>query len=147
MMDKRHVVAAVVLLVTIGSLIAIQSFQPTQATPLEVQTCYGGTVEKRPNEQFTVKIGFKNKGTTSGHWRVAITFEGDYWNWKGEERSLVLDPKETETIKWEGTVPIDAPQDSVGRLVVYYNDSFELMRWWIRVISDAELGIIYSRVS
>lgn len=147
MADKRHIIAVVVLCITIGLLIIIQNFQATQAIPLEVEPCCGGTVEKKPGDPFTVKISFKNKGTTYGHWRVAITFEGDYWTWKGEERLLVLDPRETETITWEGTVPKDAQLDSVGRLVVYYDDSFELMRWWIQVVSDAELGIIYSRVS
>jgi hypothetical protein len=147
MIEKKHIIALTTLLIITGMLIVIQSFQPTQAIPLEVESCCGGIVEKKPGESFTVKISFKNKGITYGHWGVAITFEGDYWTWKGEERILVLDSGETETITWEGTVPGDAPADSIGRLVVYYGDSFELMRWWIQVVSDAELGIVYSRVS
>lgn len=147
MVEKKQVIAVTALSIIICLLIVIQSFQPTQAIPLEVESCCGGIVEKKPCEPFTVKISFKNKGTTYGRWGVAVTFEGDYWMWKGEERLLVLDHGETETITWEGTVPEDAPPDSVGRLVVYYGDSFKLMRWWIQVVSDAELGIIYSRVS
>ena len=147
MADKKQVILVVALAIILGLVIVIQNFHPTQAVPLEVESRCGGTVEKKPGEPFTVKISFKNKGTTYGHWRVATTFEGNYWTWKGEERLLVLDPGKTETITWEGTVPKTALPDSVGRLVVYYDDSFELMRWWIQVVSDAELGIIYSRVS
>lgn len=146
-MNKRLVISVAVILITLGLLSGTYVLEPTQANPLGIESLCGGTVEKKPGESFIVKISFKNKGTTCGSWGVAITFEGDDWTWKGKGRLLTLDPGETETVTWKGDVPKDASLDSIARLVVYYDDGFEVLRWWIRVVSDAELSIIYSRVS
>jgi len=43
-------------------------------------------------------------------------------------------------------VPCDAPVDSLARLIVYYNDSFTPLNWWIHVVSNAELTITSSSV-
>jgi len=146
-MNKRRVISVTVILITLGLLSNTYVLEPTHANPLGIESLCGGTVEKKPGESFIVKISFKNKGTTRGSWGVAITFEGDYWTWKGEGRLLTLDPGETKTVTWEGNVPKDAVLDSIARLVVYYDDGFEVLRWWIRVVFDAELSVIYSRVS
>lgn len=146
-MNKRLAISVAVILITLGLLSGTYVLEPTQANPLGIESLCRGTVEKRPSESFTVKISFKNKGTTCSNWGVAITFEGDHWTWKGEERRLTLDAGETKTVTWEGNVPKDAALDSIARLVVYYDDSFEVLRWWIHVVSDAELSIVYSRVS
>lgn len=146
-MKRRQVIAVAIIIITFGLLSGSYYFRPTHANPLDIESQYGGIVEKKPGESFTVKISFKNRGTTYGSWKVAVTFEGDYWTWESEGRLLTLHPGETETITWRGNVPVDATLDKVARLVVYYDNSFKLLRWWIHVVSDAELNIVYSRVS
>jgi hypothetical protein len=59
---------------------------------------------------------------------------------------LTLEPCHTKTSTWNGTVPEDAPIDSMARLIVYYDDSFEPLDWWIHVIDGAELTITSSTV-
>ena len=59
----------------------------------------------------------------------------------GNSQYLELEPSEEETLKWTGTVPTDAPIDTVARLVVYYEDSFKALNWWIHVVPGAELTI------
>jgi hypothetical protein len=103
-------------------------------------------VDKTPNAAFTVKITFKNTGTSSGSWSVNIAFEGDSWSWKGAPQTLTLTPDSTNTLAWDGTVPGNAPINSMARLVVYYNDSFKPLDWWIHVVSGAELTITSSIV-
>jgi hypothetical protein len=106
----------------------------------------GGVVDKAPCEAFTVKIAFKNTGTAEGTWAVNIAFEGDAWIWKGTSQMLTLKSGKTKTLTWNGTVPCDAPTDSVARLVVYYNNSYTALNWWIHVVSKAELAITSSSV-
>ena len=113
-------------------------------------TCFacggGGVVDKTPCESFTVKISFKNTGKTEGSWSVNIAFEGEKWTWTGTSQTLTLKPCKTKTLTWNGTVPSDAPIESVARLIVYYDNSFVPLDWWIHVIPGAELTITSSTV-
>lgn len=105
-----------------------------------------GVVDKAPCETFTVTISFKNTGSTEGAWAVNIAFEGEKWTWNGTAQTLALKPSKTKTLTWNGSVPCDAPIDSVSRLIVYYNNSFSRLDWWIHVVSAAELTITSSIV-
>ena len=99
------------------------------------------TVDKAAGDAFTVKITFKNTGKTEGTWSINIAFEDSSWSQVGTPKNLTLAPGETETLVWEGVVPANATVDSVARLVVYYNDSFKALNWWIHVVPGAELSI------
>jgi hypothetical protein len=105
-----------------------------------------GVVDKAPCETFTVTIGFKNTGSTEGTWSINVAFEGEEWTWSGTPQTLTLKPFKARTLTWNGTVPCDAPIDSVARLIVYYNDSFARLDWWVHVVSGAELAITSSTV-
>ncbi len=105
-----------------------------------------GVVDKIPGEAFTVRITFKNIGKTAGSWSVNIAFEDNSWSQTGAPQNLVLQPGETATLTWNGTVPANAPVNSIARLVVYYDDSFKALNWWIRVVPGAELYIKSSSV-
>ncbi|MGB9713937.1 MAG: hypothetical protein ACPLZC_03040 [Candidatus Bathyarchaeales archaeon] len=106
----------------------------------------GGVVDKAPCEAFVVKVSFKNTGRSDGAWSVNVAFEGELWAWSGTPQNLTLKPNQWKTLTWNGTVPCNAPVGSVARLVVYYNDSFTALDWWIHVIPSAELAIISSIV-
>jgi hypothetical protein len=108
------------------------------------QNC--STVDKAAGDAFTVKITFKNTGKTEGTWSVNIAFEDSAWSQVGTPQNLTLKPGETETLTWNGVVPANAAVDSVARLVVYYNDSFKALNWWIHVVPGAELSIKSSTV-
>ena len=105
-----------------------------------------GVVNKAAGDEFTVKITFKNTGSAKGNWSVNIAFEDEVWSQTGIAQNLVLNPGETETLTWTGAVPANAAVDSVARLVVYYNDSFKTLNWWIHVVPGAELFIKSSSV-
>jgi hypothetical protein len=105
-----------------------------------------GVVDKAAGDDFTVKIMFKNTGSTEGNWSVNIAFEDEVWSQVGTAQNLTLKPGETETLTWTGVVPANAAFDSVTRLVVYYNDSFKALNWWIHVVPGAELCIRSSSV-
>ena len=105
-----------------------------------------GVVNKAAGDEFTVKITFKNTGSAKGNWSVNIAFEDEVWSQTGIAQNLVLNPGETETLTWTGAVPANATVDSVARLVVYYNDSFKTLNWWIHVVPGAELFIKSSSV-
>jgi hypothetical protein len=98
-------------------------------------------VEKIQGEIFIVEIEFKNTGKDAGKWNINIVFEGESWNQKGNSQNLELEPNEKKTLEWEGIVPADAPINTIARLVVYYEDSFEALNWWIQVVPGAELTI------
>jgi hypothetical protein len=108
--------------------------------------CGGGVVDKAPCEAFAVQITFKNTGETEGTWSVNIAFEGESWNWSGTPQTLTLKSGRTKTLTWNGSVPCDASVDSVARLIVYYDDSFTPLNWWIHVVPGAELTITSSTV-
>jgi uncharacterized surface anchored protein len=105
-----------------------------------------GVIDKAAGAEFTVRITFKNTGSTEGNWSVNIAFEDEVWSQTGTAQNLVLNPGETETLTWNGVVPANATVDSVARLVVYYNDSFKALNWWIHVVPGAELSIKSSSV-
>jgi uncharacterized surface anchored protein len=105
-----------------------------------------GVVDKAAGDEFTVRITFKNTGSTEGNWSVNIAFEDEVWSQTGTAQNLVLNPGETETLTWTGVVPANATVGSVARLVVYYNDSFKALNWWIHVVPGAELFIKSSSV-
>jgi len=108
--------------------------------------CEGGVVDKVSEEVFVVEVRFKNTGSVEGSWRVNVAFEGEKWGWTGIARNLTLKPGQAKTLAWNGTVPADAPVDSMARLVVYYDDSWQTLNWWIHVVQDAELAIASSTV-
>lgn len=103
-------------------------------------------VDKAAGDDFTVKITFKNTGKTEGTWSVNIAFEDSSWSQVGTALNLTLAPEQTETLTWNGFVPANATVGSVSRLVVYYDDSFQALNWWIRVVPGAELTIKSSLV-
>jgi hypothetical protein len=106
----------------------------------------GGVVDKAPGGAFTVEICFKNIGKTEATWSVNIAFEGEKWIWAGNPQTLTLAPSNTKTLAWNGSVPTDAPIDSMTRLIVYYGDSFTVLDWWIHVVPSAQLTITTSTV-
>jgi len=119
----------------------------TNATnSLTVSHNENGVVDKAQGNAFTVKIAFKNTGKTAGNWSVNTVFEGASWSWVGTPQNLTLNPGSTKTLTWTGTVPANATINSVARLVVYYNDSFKTLDWWIHVVPGAELSIQSSSV-
>lgn len=105
-----------------------------------------GVVDKASSDSFTVTVTFKNTGKSAATWSVNVAFEGRDWTWSGTSQVLTLAPSKMKTLTWNGNVPADAPAGSVSRLVVYYNDSFVPLDWWIHVVSNAELSITSSTV-
>ena len=99
------------------------------------------TVEKAAGDAFTVKITFKNTGKTEGTWNINIVFEDNSWSQVGTPQNLTLQSGQTETLTWNSVVPANATVGSVARLVVYYDDSFQALNWWIQVVPGAELTI------
>jgi hypothetical protein len=105
------------------------------------------TVEKQPGEAFDVEITFKNDGGMEDSWAINIAFEGEDWTWEGESQSLTLKPCHKETLHWTGNVPENATADSIARLIVYYDDEFTPLNWWIHIVTEAELIIQESEVT
>jgi plastocyanin len=103
-------------------------------------------VDKVAGDAFTVKITFKNTGKAEGKWSINIAFEDSSWSQVGTPQNLTLTPGQTVTLVWEGVVPDNATVGSVARLVVYYDDSFKTLNWWIHVVPGAELSIKSSSV-
>ena len=143
-MAKKYVL---VVLIALVAVVIINSYVSDTSNPLVFahiqQDC---VVDKTAGDTFTVKITFKNTGKTTGNWSVNIAFEGDSWSQIGTPQNLVLQPGKTVTLTWNGTVPLNATVDSVARLVVYYDDSFKALNWWIHVVPGAELYIKSSTV-
>jgi hypothetical protein len=106
-----------------------------------------GVVKKAPSGAFTVTITFQNTGNGEGNWSVNAVFEGDSWSWKGTAETLTLDANAKKTLTWNGVVPANATVNSLARLVVYYDDSFKALNWWIQVAPAAELIIKSSCVT
>jgi hypothetical protein len=138
-MAKRYAllgVIAVLIVIAINFSITDTSDALTFATqPHE------SVVNKTPGGTFTVKITFKNTGETEGNWSVNIAFEDSSWVQVGTSKTLTLKSGSTETLTWTGVVPANAPVNSMARLVVYYDDSFKPLNWWIRVVPGGELTI------
>ncbi|MGB9841470.1 MAG: hypothetical protein ACPLKZ_01970 [Candidatus Bathyarchaeales archaeon] len=138
-MAKKYVLAAfIAVLLAVAAHLAITD----RSSALTLANNYGDTVvNKIPGAPYKVSITFKNTGTTEGSWVVNIALEGDTWSQAGTPKTLHLQPGETATLTWNGTVPANAPVDSVARLIVYYDDSFKALNWWIRIVSAAKLSI------
>ena len=105
-----------------------------------------GVVDKAAGDAFKVEITFQNTGKTEGTWSVNIAFEDEVWSQVGTPQNLTLAAGETETLTWNGVVPANATVGSVARLVVYYDDGFKALNWWIHVVPGAELTIKSSSV-
>ena len=138
-MAKRY---ALLFLVAVLLVVIINfSVSDTDTSLVFAHHQQDGIVHKVAGDAFTVKITFKNTGKTEGNWSVNIAFEDDSWSQAGTPQNLKLEPGETETLTWNGFVPADAAVGSVARLVVYYDDSFKALNWWIHVVPGAELSI------
>jgi len=136
------------LCLAVATLIIVASFSGLGSgnQSLACLACGRGVVDKAQCEAFTVEITFKNTGKAEGTWSVNIAFEGESWTWSGTPKTLTLKPCKTKTLTWNGSVPCDAPIDSIARLIVYYGDSFTRLDWWIHVVPGAELTITSSTV-
>jgi len=135
---------AIILLTLTATLLALIRFNMASSNNQAIAftpCCTPGIVDKAPCETFSVEITFKNTGKVTGTWRINIAFEGEKWVWSGTPQTLTLKAGNTKTLKWNGTVPCNAPIDSVARLIVYYNDSYKPLDWWIHIVSNAELTI------
>jgi hypothetical protein len=143
-MAKRY---ALLFLVAVLVVVALSFSLTETSSPLVfAHNQKDGVVDKGAGDAFTVKITFKNTGKTEGSWSVNIAFEDEVWSQVGASQNLTLDSGETETLTWNGSVPANATVGSVARLVVYYDDSFEALNWWIHVVPGAELAIKSSSV-
>ena len=143
-MAKRY---ALLFLVTVLVVVAVNfSITETSSPLVFAHNQKDGVVDKGAGDAFTVKITFKNTGKTEGSWSVNIAFEDEAWSQVGVPQNLTLESGETETLTWNGVVPANATVGSVARLVVYYDDSFEALNWWIHVVPGAELTIKSSSV-
>ncbi len=106
-----------------------------------------GVVEKSQGDAFVVSVVFQNKGKAQGAWSVNVVFESDAWSWCGTAKNLTLAAGDSKTLSWNGNVPSNATVNTVARLVVYYEDSFSALDWWIRVVPPSELTIKSTIVS
>lgn len=144
-MGKKHVflVLSIVLLIIV---VAVNFLGTGTSDAVVVSSHDRGVVDKAQGDSFTVQITFKNTGKTVGNWSVNVAFEADSWSWKGMSQNLTLAAGEVKNLSWNSAVPDNATLNSVARLVVYYNDSFMALDWWIHVVPGAELSIQSSRV-
>jgi len=145
-MKKRYALLSLALITIIVTLGFLSVGSDNQSLACLACGGCGGVVDKTPCQDFTVKITFKNIGKAEGTWSVNIAFEDEAWSWSGTPKTLTLKPCHKKTLTWNGNVPEDAPIDSMARLIVYYDDSFEPLDWWIHVIDGAELTITSSTV-
>jgi hypothetical protein len=136
--------------VAVATLIVLVGFLAVgfEDSPLACLACSGGSgvVDKAQCEAFKVRIAFNNTGKAEGTWSVNIAFEGESWTWSGTPQTLTLKPCKTETLAWNGSVPCNARIGSIARLIVYYNNSFTSLNWWIHVVPGAQLTIASSTV-
>lgn len=145
-MKKRYALLSLALITIIVTLSFSSVGSDNESLACSACGGCGGVVDKTPCETFTVKITLKNTGKTEGTWSVNIAFEDEAWTWSGTPKTLTLKPCHKKTLTWNGNVPEDAPIDSMARLIVYYDDSFEPLDWWIHIIDGAELTITSSTV-
>ncbi len=106
-----------------------------------------GVVDKAPSQAFEVKVNFENLGKADGSWSIVAMFEGDIWSWTATSNLLTLQPNAKKTLIWNGNVPENATANSIARLIVYYNESYVALDWWIHIIPQAQLTIRSSEVS
>jgi hypothetical protein len=139
----------VLLFVSVAILVAVVvNFSMAGANDsIAVSSQDTGVVQKGRGDAFTVTITFENSGRDPGSWTVNVVFEGSSWSWKGTAKTLALDGNEKKSLVWNGVVPANAAINSVARLVVYYDDSFKALDWWIHVVPASELNIKESCVT
>jgi hypothetical protein len=138
-MAKKY---AVLVLIAVLVVVAVNfSISKTSSSLVFANNQKDCVVDKAAGDAFTVKITFKNTGKTEGNWSINIAFEDNVWSQVGTPQNLMLDAGETETLTWNGMVPANATVGSTARLVVYYDDSFKALNWWIHVVPGAELTI------
>jgi hypothetical protein len=142
-MAKRY---ALLFLIAVLVVVVVNFSVTDTSNALTFAHTEDGVVNKAPGGAFTVKITFKNTGETDGNWSVNIAFEDSSWVQVGTPKNLTLKSGSTETLTWNGVVPANATVNSVARLVVYYDDSFKPLNWWIHVVPCAELTIKSSTV-
>jgi hypothetical protein len=143
-MAKRY---ALLFLVAVLVIVTVNFSMTETSSPLVfAHNQQDGVVDKAAGDAFTVKITFKNTGKAEGSWSVNMAFEDAVWSQVGVSQNLTLESGETETLTWNGVVPANATVGSVARLVVYYDDSFKALNWWIHVVPGAELAIKSSSV-
>ncbi|UCB59915.1 MAG: hypothetical protein JSW72_07310 [Candidatus Bathyarchaeota archaeon] len=144
-MHKKVFALVSIALMVFGAVSTAYFFQSIQACLLDFET-EGRVVDKKPSESFRIEIVLRNKGTIDGMWEVNMALEGDDWLWAGKAKELALKGDEEKTLSWQGKVPSNAPVGSVARLIAYYDNKFVALNWWIRVVSDAEICIVDSRI-
>ena len=144
-MKKRNILIVVSFAMLIVAV--LNSVVVGASNNMSVSSQDKGLVQKNRGDTFTVSISFQNTGNTEGSWTVNVVFEGDSWNWKGTDKALTLNSNEKKTLVWTGTVPSNAPVNSIARLVVYYGDSFKALDWWIQVVPNACLSVQSSSVT
>jgi hypothetical protein len=144
--SKRRVLLSFATAATV--ILVILSTFGTDSSSIASLACSStkGVVDKAPSDTFTVEMTFKNNGKSEGKWSVNIAFEGESWTWKGTPQTLILKPSDKKTLTWNGDAPEDAAIGSTARLIVYYNDSFVPLDWWIHIVSGSELTITFSTV-
>jgi hypothetical protein len=143
-MAKKY---ALLFLVAVLVAVAVSfSVSDTGSSLVFAHNQQDSVVDKAAGDDFTVKITFQNTGKTEGSWSVNIAFEDEIWSQVGTPQNLTLGPGETETLTWNGAVPANATVGSMARLVVYYDDGFKALNWWIHVVPGAELTIKSSSV-
>jgi hypothetical protein len=143
-MAKRY---ALLFLVAVLVIAAVNFSVTETSSPLVfAHNQQDGVIDKAAGDAFKVKITFKNTGKAEGSWSVNIAFEDAVWSQVGVAQNLTLESGETKTLTWNGVVPANATVGSVARLVVYYDDSFKALNWWIHVVPGAELTIKSSSV-
>jgi hypothetical protein len=141
-MAKRYALLFPVAVLVVLVVVAVDFSVTETGSPLVfAYNQQDGIVDKAAGDAFTVKITFKNTGTAEGSWNVNIAFEDAVWSQVGTPQNLTLESGETKTLTWNGVVPANATVGSVARLVVYYDDSFKALNWWIHVVPGAELTI------
>ena len=138
-MAKKY--ALLFLVVVLVVVIVSFSVSDTGSSLVFAQNQENCVVDKAAGDDFTVKITFQNTGETEGTWSVNIAFEDSSWSQVGTAQNLTLTPDQTETLTWNSFVPANATVGSVARLVVYYDDSFQALNWWLHVVPCAELTI------
>jgi hypothetical protein len=139
--------SAMLLSIVLVIVIAVSFAVASADDAMLISATDSGVVGKSRGSTFTVSITFENTGSDDGTWTVNAVFEASSWSWKGTAKTLTLNDGERKTLVWTGTVPSNAALNSVARLVIYYDDSYKALDWWIRVTSNAELGIKTSTVT
>ena len=144
-MARKHALLLLPVALLIGAILTLSVAVANDSVAFSSQD--KGVVDKTPDASFTATITFQNTGLSEGTWSVNVAFEGDSWSWHGAPKSLTLSKNEKKTLVWNGLVPSNAAINSVARLIVYYDDSYTALDWWIHVVPASELTIKDSSVS